>query len=489
MHKPLLFLALPLGLLPNVITGSDRRTSLGIVRGNRISLLNRVVEEYRGIPYACPPVGDLRFLPPVPAPRWEGTLDARNGRTACPQAPNRFLMDAIVLTEDCLYVNVWTPVPRWADATAPVLVWIHGGGFTTGSASYDNYTAAALAARTGFVVASMNYRLGILGFLNADVPEAPGNLGLMDQRLALWWLQRNARAFGGDPAMFTVMGHSAGGMSVHSHMLSPGSRGLFRRAVMMSGTMSAVDFFESVEQNMVKGRVVAELVGCSDADQTLDTHPAQVLACLRSKSAGELVRAAAKAVAPRSFHFLPTFHSDFLPRIPIAGVARGFVTNIDILTGVTADEGSTPFAMLLRPQFQSERLTEASDMALRSALQYVVHSWTQRAEPEMLNRYASQAADKESLRERHVAYLSHKMFVCPMHFTAEHHAARGNAVYTYVFAHRSQMKPPSWRGAGHAMELPFFFGRPMVDRDDFAEEDVRVSEGVVKMLSTFAETG
>ncbi|KAK8763370.1 hypothetical protein V5799_034021 [Amblyomma americanum] len=161
----------------------ERPTKLGPVGGRIVHVLGQPIEEYRGIPYAEPPVRELRFKPPVPAKAWEGTLDASNRRTGCPQTVRNGLMGGdIEYGEDCLHLNVWTAEGR---KRAPVLVWIHGGGFTYGSASYENYTGAAIAARTGCVVASINYRLGVLGFLNADSPEAPGNVGFLDQHLAL----------------------------------------------------------------------------------------------------------------------------------------------------------------------------------------------------------------------------------------------------------------------------------------------------------------
>ncbi|XP_037525523.2 acetylcholinesterase [Rhipicephalus sanguineus] len=366
---------------------------------------------------------------------------------------------------------------------APVLVWIHGGGFTSGSASYDNYSAAILAAKTGCVVASINYRLGILGFLNADTPEAPGNMGLMDQRLALLWLRQNAHVFGGDPAVITVFGHSAGGMSIHSHMLSPFGRGLFRRAVLMSGNMGARDFFESVEESVAKGAAVAALVGC--AQTTLASRPYDVLACLRTKPSGDLIRAAARAVAPKVFPFLPTYHTDYLPRMPVAAIAKGFVANVDLLLGVTENEGSTPFALRMKADMQAERLTAVPEPVLRASLYDVVRAWTKGEQLEMLDIYARQAKDKESLRQQYVAYLSDRLFVCPAHFVGEHHSAGNSTVYFYVFAFPPPKGTPSWIGIGHSMELPYFFGHPVSSSQQGAEN----SEEVMDMLSTFAHTG
>ncbi|XP_037275465.2 acetylcholinesterase [Rhipicephalus microplus] len=480
-------LLLLLLLLLKVAHTAERRTSLGIVRGKKLRVLHTVVEEYRGIPYARPPIGGRRFRPPEPALPWEATLDATDGRTACPQVLRPWSNGVLRVSEDCLYLNVWTTVARWEHEMAPVLVWIHGGGFTSGSASYDNYSAAVLAAKTGCVVASINYRLGILGFLNADTPDAPGNVGLMDQRVALLWLRQNARVFGGDPAAITVFGHSAGGMSIHSHMLSPFGGNLFHRAVMMSGNMAARDFFESVEESAAKADAVAALVGCAQA--TLSRGPREVLACLRTKPSGDLVRAAARAVAPKVFPFLPTYHTDYLPRVPVAATAKGFVANVDLLLGVTENEGSTPFVLRMKAHMQSERLTDVAESALRASLHDVVRAWTKGEQLEMLDLYVRQAKDKESLRKQYVAYVSDRLFVCPAHFLGEHHSASNGTVYFYVFAYPPPKGTPSWIGVGHSMELPYFFGHPVINRVGFSQQDEQYSEEVMKMLSTFAHTG
>ncbi|KAH9375642.1 hypothetical protein HPB48_021487 [Haemaphysalis longicornis] len=218
----------------HTVTKWKGRTALGAVSGRRLNLLNTIVEEYIGIPYAKPPVGDLRFMPPVPMEPWEGTYNATQTRTGCPQIPIPGIWAGeVTYTEDCLHPNVWTSRPPMNDSEAsaqlsPVLAWIHGGGFCLGSAAYDNYTGSILAAKTGFVVVSMNYRLGVLGFMDARFPGAPGNMGLMDQNLALRWIQKNARFFGGDPAKVTLFGESAGAMSINCHLLSPMSERTFR---------------------------------------------------------------------------------------------------------------------------------------------------------------------------------------------------------------------------------------------------------------------
>ncbi|NWZ88882.1 CHLE Cholinesterase, partial [Nesospiza acunhae] len=202
-------------------------TSSGAVRGFLVSAgPSSLAAAFLGIPYAEPPLGPLRFAPPRPARPWGGVLDALSYPHACFQPvdtmfpgfggsemwnPNR------EMSEDCLYLNIWAPAPR-PKTPAPVLVWIYGGGFYSGAASLDVYDGRFLAAAEGVLVVSMNYRVGALGFLALPGhPEAPGNVGLLDQRLALRWVQANIAAFGGDPGAVTLFGESAGAASLVEH--------------------------------------------------------------------------------------------------------------------------------------------------------------------------------------------------------------------------------------------------------------------------------
>jgi para-nitrobenzyl esterase len=196
---------------------------------------------FKGIPYAAPPVGALRWRAPQPVPRWSGVREARAYGPDCMQRP--FATDDAPLTtdpaEDCLYANVWRPAQ--ASGPLPVLVWVHGGGFVNGGGSPPSYAGAALA-RQGVLVVSFNYRLGRFGTFDHPALEKAGvdqgrgvNFGILDQIAALEWVKRNIAAFGGDPGNVTVMGESAGGMSVHALLTSPLSQGLFQKAVIQSG--------------------------------------------------------------------------------------------------------------------------------------------------------------------------------------------------------------------------------------------------------------
>ena len=247
----------------------------GAVRGAAVS----GVDQFLGLPYAAPPTGNLRWRPPRPPAGWRGVRDATQFAPSCPQPTQRnpFLPSG-ALSEDCLYLNVYTPTLR-STADRPVLVWIHGGGFTEDGAR--NYDGSKLAA-AGAVVVTINYRLGALGFLAhpalARHPGGPaGNYGLMDQIAALDWVRSNIARFGGDPHNVTVAGQSAGGVSVLALLVSPRARGLFQRAIVQSGAFALAQ--QSLADAEAAGEAFSTQAGCPD----------QTARCLRQLSVDSLV--------------------------------------------------------------------------------------------------------------------------------------------------------------------------------------------------------
>lgn len=210
----------------------------GPISGRRIELLGKGVNVFLGIPYAQPPIGDLRLRKPVPKQNWSATLNATRRPHQCRQNPQEwpaFPGKSTNCSEDCLYLNLWAPADGIPGELRPVMVWIHGGDFILGSSSWDYYDGSMLSAYGEVVVVSMNYRLGRLGFLNAGTEEAPGNQGLYDQKLALQWVKDNALYFGGNASAVTLFGQDAGAASIAMHMMSPLSSGLFNRAILQSG--------------------------------------------------------------------------------------------------------------------------------------------------------------------------------------------------------------------------------------------------------------
>ncbi|KAH6923671.1 hypothetical protein HPB50_004563 [Hyalomma asiaticum] len=465
-------------------------TALGTVGGKRIKVLDRELEVYRGIPYAQPPLGPLRFRPPQPHEGWEGVLDATSRRTGCPQAVLVPVLTAgLQLTEDCLHLNIWTPVTRRQERV-PVLVSIHAGGFSYGSSSAKFTDCAILTAKSGFVVVSFNYRLDILGFLDANTTEAPGNVGLMDQNLALKWIQTHIKHFGGDPFNVTIFGVSAGGMSAHAHVISPMSRGLFKRAAMMSGTQNSPDFVENWSDSRDKGDVVAMNVGCADDVNTLASNPESVLACLRTKSAEELVRATKESFSYKIHSFMPTYPNQFLPQDPAVAVKEGAFNPADLIVSVTADEGAAALLYPPRQELLTENIEGFDETLLNNSLHEMIFSWLKVNSSRVLATYISQVQNKTSLRRAYVDFFSDRTFVCPMHLTAEGHSRRGQSVYSYVFSYRTERSPwPAWVGTPHGDDSGYIYGLPFVYTEEYDSEDAAMSETIIHVLSSFASTG
>jgi para-nitrobenzyl esterase len=288
------------------------------------------LDEFKGIPYAASPVGPLRWKPPQPVTIWTGTRQADRFGPRCMQSPiySDMVFRSNGVSEDCLYLNVWTPV-HGANAKLPVLVYFYGGGFSAGDGSESRYDGASLAQR-GIVTVTVNYRLDVFGFLAlpelaAESPEhATGNYGLLDQNAALRWVQRNIAAFGGDPNQVTIGGESAGSMSVSAQMASPLSKGLMQRAIGESGAM--------LGNLKPRPRALAERQG-KDFERQVGAHS---LAQLRAMDAQALLKAADKKDVPE---FRPTIDGYFLPRSPEAIYQAGEQAHIPLLVGSNSQEG------------------------------------------------------------------------------------------------------------------------------------------------------
>ncbi|TMQ22904.1 MAG: carboxylesterase family protein, partial [Deltaproteobacteria bacterium] len=271
-------------------------TETGIVRGVETATM-RI---FRGIPYAAAPVGDLRWQPPQRAARWHGIRDATQLANHCPQIAGSFGQGSV--TEDCLFLNVFAPARRHDHdrdrdegddrddgddhdglGLRPVMVWIHGGALVTGES--DDYDPTRLVEQGDVIVVTINYRLGALGFLahpalTAESPDhASGNFGLMDQQAALGWVRRNIVLFGGDPFNVTIFGESAGGLSVHSQLVSPGARGLFQRAIVHSGAYQLTQ--STLAAGEAAGTALATRAGCTD----------QTATCLRGLTVAQVLGA------------------------------------------------------------------------------------------------------------------------------------------------------------------------------------------------------
>lgn len=314
---------------PAVVT-----TDKGPVRGITTSTL----QAFLGIPYAAAPTDDLRWKPPQPHARWRRTLDATQFGDACAQLPSSAGQPSV--SEDCLYLNVYVPQKGRRDEARrqgdrrrngrtrqPVMVWIHGGSLTSGAGGL--YDPTQLAERGEVIVVTLNYRLGILGFLSHPGLTAEsragssGNYGLMDQQLALRWVQRNIGEFGGDPDNVTVFGGSAGALSIHAHLASPRAAGLFHKAIVQSGAYSLTQATLATAEG--RGAVFAGLAGCSN----------QTAACLRQLPVAAIL-ALQRNLLPAGV--LPSVDGTVLPQSIGTALASGRFNRVPVIEGSNHDE-------------------------------------------------------------------------------------------------------------------------------------------------------
>ena len=225
-------------------------TLYGRVLGERLEYDAGVIHRYLGIPYSRPPTGERRFKPPQPPISWDGTREANNFSPRCQQYRSNYLFpeleEVATFSEDCLYLNIYTPDNAISNDALAVMVWIHGGSLTNGGAS--QYYGEAMVLGSDIILVTINYRVGVFGFFTDGSEEATGNAGMLDQIMALKWVKENIRSFRGDPDRVTIFGESAGGWSVSAHMISPMSRGLFKRAIAQSGAL----YSYPVETNQIR---------------------------------------------------------------------------------------------------------------------------------------------------------------------------------------------------------------------------------------------
>ena len=455
-------------------------TTAGKIEG----IFRRGLYAFRGIPYAAPPVGRLRWLPPEPPEPWSGVRPAQRLASIAPQMPMGLeLLDSPVpepQDEDCLYLNVWTP--GLDDVRRPVMVWIHGGGFTSGSGSSLMYNGRTLSSRGDTVIVTINYRLNVLGFLNLNevtggrIP-ATGNEGLLDQAFALEWVHNNIASFGGDPDNVTIFGESAGGFSVGSLLALPKAKGLFHKAILQSG--AAHTAHTTVESAKHVSGTFLEILGISPDD----------IDGLRALTVEQLIdgqrELAAKANDPNSgigsLALRPVVYNDILPQLPIDVVASGSADNIDILVGTNLDEAKLFTAM-------NEGLSEMDEARLLRRLRRLIPAGDV---PTLVENYRK-ARDERGMSttpaELFMAIQTDKGFRIPAVRLAEHHSRRNQSTYMYLFTWASPMRGGAL-GACHALELGFVFGMLDENFSGSGPEAEALAKNIQDAWLTFARTG
>lgn len=303
-------------------------TDLGFIRGQT----DGVVDQFLGVPYAAPPIGDLRWKAPADAPRWTGVLDATKFGSPCVQAGPAIGGQAIVGSEDCLYLNVYRPAAARPRDLLPVLMFIHGGSNQKGAGS--DYDPSQMVAKTGIIVVTINYRLNVFGFLahpslDAEAGEpSSGNFGLLDQQAAMRWVRANILGFGGNPLNVTLDGESAGGIDICANLVSPQAAGLFNRAILESMYCPNATHDEALQVSAP----VTTALGCAD------------LACMRAAAAADIFNAAGNLSGEpgggNGFNASPNYGSSVLPMDPSRALSAGQWNWSSILIGSNHDEAA-----------------------------------------------------------------------------------------------------------------------------------------------------
>ncbi|CAN7945511.1 unnamed protein product [Ixodes hexagonus] len=456
-------IVVPSSAAPQVRTGS------GLLAGTRSTVRGKDVDAFLGIPFAVPPVGNLRFRKPLPSPAWDGTYSATSKPTPCWQLDLRITEDAFLnyssASEDCLYLNIWRPTAPCRNtescgAKLPVLVFIHGGGFQWGDSALFFYDGSNFASMADVVFVTFNYRVGIFGFLSAESPELPGNMGLWDQNLALKWIQKNIEHFGGNPADVTVAGHSAGGISAGMHVVSPHSKGLVNRIIMQSGTplaMVAISAYKAGGQFVN----VASSLGCYDRWKGFDEQVSDTMACLRELSAPKIHETLKQESSFRQL-FPPVTGDEFFPDDPLDAATWKKMSVKEIIMGTTLNESTVFFQniRLVAPQL-SNLLSSNYRLTITIALK-TMFNFPLGAARDIVTAYFGNEEvhhDRESVISMFCELLGDAMFYCPTLYFADVASQQGADVYRYIFAHKaSKSYFPAWMGVVHGSDLGYMLG-------------------------------
>ncbi|XP_044213363.1 cocaine esterase-like [Thunnus albacares] len=469
-------------------------TKLGSLRGEYVSVKGKEtgVHAYLGVPFAKPPIGPvLRLAAPQPVEGWEGVRDATQQPPMCIQHKQLTidLLDknggmSVVLpdiSEDCLYLNIYTPANKAHDAKLPVMVWIHGGGFVLGSASI--YDGSALAAYQDVVVVLIQYRLGLLGFLSTGDEHISGNFGLLDQVEALRWIQQHIHNFGGDPTSVTIFGESAGGVSVSLLLLSPLSDGLFHQAIAESGT-AAMDLI-MINDPLPITQVVANISGCSIESME------KIADCMRNLDIDTIVTIG----QDETQRFSVTVDGHFLTKPVDELFHKHELLTVPFMTGVNNDE----VGWLLAEFFAPPNWTEGMDREQVVNMLSIFYSDPKYAiiRDLMVDEYIGTGEDRVKNRKRFTEMLGDTLFTIPAIKAANAHRDAGAPVYLYEYQHPPkflQAKRPSFVGCDHGDELftvlGFCFTTTHVKLADACpEEEEQLSRTMMSYWGNFARTG
>ncbi|KAJ8036045.1 Carboxylesterase 4A [Holothuria leucospilota] len=465
------------------------------------------INVFQGIPYGEKPV---RWRPPEMKKRWKGVRDATNFNFSCPQyvVPGQELSSTpLTMSEDCLLLNVYAP--HETDENVPVMVFIHGGAFIEGTSMTYDFSGVPLAAIGNVVIVTINYRVGALGFLSTGDEAARGNFGLLDQALALQWVQDNIHAFGGDKTKVTIFGESAGAASVDLQVISKYSRDLFAQAISESGVASALwAISEEFENNKVNYSFrLGNQVNCATSNTT------ELVECLRKIDAVylEMVSAKMSLTQDHPIRMGPTIDGVFLNGYPRAFLERGDFKDCPMIIGFNKDEGTFEVLQEMPSYYYSTEPPYINKADLNSILLkslkiiYGSDNVEYEIEQEVLQQYVNLSYSDQEVHdyfETIVQIYGDAGFNCPSILTARAHANMTSLpVYMYYMTHAPKSSyfiinrtGPGWLGAGHGEDLPFVFGYPFIpelkgSRGQMTEEEAKLSVNFMHFWTNFAKTG
>ncbi|XP_070469768.1 liver carboxylesterase-like isoform X2 [Equus przewalskii] len=465
-------------------------TAQGKVLGKHVSLegFAQPMAVFLGVPFAKPPLGSLRFAPPQPADPWPFVKNTTSYPPMCSQdtVAGQMLSDlftnrkeniSVQISEDCLYLNIYTPADLTKKSRLPVMVWIHGGGLMIGGAS--TYDGLALSAHENVVVVTIQYRLGIWGFFSTGDEHSPGNWGHLDQVAALRWVQENIANFGGDPGSVTIFGESAGGESVSVLVLSPLAKNLFHRAISESGVAFTAGLVQ--KDSKAAAQQIAVFAGCKTATSAVIVH------CLRQKTEDELLETSVKMSHP----FLPAVVDGvLLPKMPEEILAEKTFNTVPYIIGINKQEFGWVIPMMMGYPLSEGKLDQKTATSLLQKSCPILNI-PEEVTPVATEKYLGGTEDPVKKKDLFLDLIGDVMFGVPSVTVARLHRDAGASTFMYEFQYRpsfsSVMKPKTVIG-DHGDEIFSVFGAPFL-KEGASEEEIKLSKMVMKFWANFAWNG